>query len=163
MNERYINRYSPRPIDAYSRNVRGVVVGPASSCVLNWDGEAWNLAWLSHEYETMREPADPRFTTLVQQSVNMVRASGRIDITGLLDPSQTMRGLLQLAPEEFMYRAETDGSITRTALYAAYGDAWLDRVRERAHAGWQRAEQSTGMRLSVAASILARFTKNACT
>jgi hypothetical protein len=125
-------RYSPKPITAYGRRAGGAELGPAYSSFLRNDEEAWNLAWLSHDYENRSEHSDPQFTVLVNKSVNMVRASGIVDYFESQDPGKTLRGLLQLpTPAAFWGRATAERLLIRTPLFAAYGARWLDLVWER--------------------------------
>jgi hypothetical protein len=128
-----IPRYSPKPIEDYSPVVRGIGVGPAYSALLAKDLEAWNLAWLSHEYEKSPEHDDPMFTTLVSRTLRMVRDTGSAGPPGVFVPAhRTVRGLLRLPPGEFWDHMAAEGLLRKTPLYAAYGEAWADLAFERA-------------------------------
>lgn len=158
MTQTFIPRYSPQPIDSYSKMAGGVHIGPAFSGLLKSDAEAWNLAYLSHPYERAPEPADPQFTTLVRRTVNMPRRGPELDVAGARPPEETVRGLLRLVPEEFWFAFMEDDLAKRTPLFAAYGEAWLLRVMSRALAPWTPAEHESGLDVSQAAHILSKFT-----
>lgn len=135
-------RYSPKPVDAYNKTLEnGMAVGPGAAVFLRSDPEAWNLAWLSHDYEQKAEHPDGDFTVLVRRSVNTVLGTGEVDVLGMMPASATVRSLLQLPAERFLIEITTrtvnvDGEkvplLQRLPLFVAYGVEWLERAKERA-------------------------------
>lgn len=148
-----IPRYSPRPIEAYGWKDKRA--GPAYSEFLSGDAEAWNLAWLSHPYEALPEHTDAQFTVLVRRSVNMILATGEVDIVGSRPASETVRGLLRLAPIRFL-RSFDESVAHRTPLYKAYGDRWLETVRARAKLPWAGSYEESLPTLNDARDVLHR-------
>ena len=135
-------RYSPQPIDAYNAKIAGTIdAGPGHAVFLRDDPEAWNLAFLSHPYEKQPENLDGQFTVNVRRTVNTVIATGEVDVLGKLPARLTVRRFLQGPPQDFIHAVESlqclqagkmVALLDRLPMYQAYGDEWLETMRERA-------------------------------
>jgi len=126
-------RYSPRPIEAYRDPRTGF--GPDASKFLAEDPLAWNLAYLSHPYESLRSPADPKFTTHVRWTLRTHMQSGRVMAPGESPDSHTLAAIFRMpAPYAVRWLDRNKHICRSTPLYRAYGDAWLELVRCRERA-----------------------------
>ena len=124
-----VARYSPKPIQEYDKVLAGKVYGPSTSKLLDTT-EAWNLAFLSHDFESDFQHKDPLFTTHVRRT-----AQTRLDGTGLgigQDPATLVGSLLTLPAPRFVYLiSQNEKLLESLPLYAAYGDAWLKIIAAR--------------------------------
>jgi hypothetical protein len=138
-------RYSPKPIDDYNATIKGpdgpLLCGPGTSEMLRGDVEAWNLAYLSHDYDRRAEHPDPDFTVIVRRTTNLVLSSGTVDVAGKMPAAHKLRHLLKLPAPIFVSRMQALNCVSngktvrlldRMPIYQKYGDAWLHFVTERA-------------------------------
>ena len=83
-------RYSPKVADSYP-SVKG--------SLLSGDPEAWNLAWLSHDFG--KGPHfDSHFSTLIRRTLQFALKSGGIDLLDIVPTALKVRGLLRLPPAQ---------------------------------------------------------------
>ena len=121
-------RYSPKPRESYKQVRPGFAFGPATSALLGAP-EAWNLAWLSHDYDQCLEPANPNFTVLVRRTCQTRLDGSGLGITDSLD---LLVGSLLLRPApRFVYLIRQSPLLPQLPLYQAYGDAWLQDIEQR--------------------------------
>lgn len=154
-------RYSPKPIEDYTKVLAGKPYGPAHSKLLD-SPEAWNLAFLSHDYDAEFQHRDPMFTTYVRRTLQT-----RLDGEGLgigHDPTTLVGSLLTLPAPRFVYLLRGNHQLVSTLpLFTAYGANWLANIlnRERlCEAGsfvdhW--AEGAEAKSEAVAAELFARI------
>ena len=121
--------YSPRPLATYKAKGVKIDYGPATSAMLT-SPEAWNLAYLSHDFETRLQHPDPNFTVLVKRTVQF-----RLDGSGSDIVSEGVSGLFgsllnQPAPR-VVYLLRQHPALTQLPLYVAYGEAWLEVMGQR--------------------------------
>lgn len=115
-----IHRYSPKPIEAYTKIYKGVSYGPADSPFLK-STEAWNLAFLGHDYDGLPEHPDPRYTVLVDKSLSWRGGTLR-------------RWLREPAPRfVYLFGALSHELVKTLPLYEAFGDPWAKRLMDRSH------------------------------
>lgn len=124
-------RYSPRPLDEYHSTVNGRPYGPATSSLLATP-EAWNLAYLSHDYDRLLQPMDPYFTTNVRRTVQSRLDGGGPDLAGSLPVNLLVQSLLRLPAPRFVYLIQKNVHYKTLPMYLAYGDAWLKTIEQRA-------------------------------
>lgn len=81
-----IPRYSLEPIDFYkfATLFRFLVEDPI----------AWDLAYLSWDFEAGKDIPDPQFSTCVRRTLQFITSSGRIDLTNEAALDLTVRGLM---------------------------------------------------------------------
>ena len=90
---KHMLRYSPKPIEAYTKVLAGKPYGPAESKLLD-TAQAWNLAYLSHDYDAEFQHKDPMFTTHVRRTLQT-----KLDGSGLgigHDPTTLVGSLMGL-------------------------------------------------------------------
>ena len=152
-------RYSPLPIESYTRLHAGVAVGPATSEFLSESTEAWNLAFLSHPYELEEIHPDPHFTTHVRWSLRMVLKTGVIDLAETLPEEQKFAPIMRLpAPRVALLLRSRTSWAKRLPLYKRYGPAWFEMVAERSRLAHQAADPEESITdLSFAQQVLARI------
>lgn len=114
--------YSPQPVHTY-RVIKGSLI--------SGDPEAWNLAWLSHDFKKGPHP-DANFTTLVRRTLQFVLKTGGIDLIDAVPTSLKVRGLLRLLPAQAVKRIAGMEHLIDTPMFSAYGAAWLEVMHERA-------------------------------
>lgn len=155
-------RYSPKPIEDYTKVLADKPYGPAHSKLLDTQ-EAWNLAFLSHDYVTEFQHKDPMFTTHVRRTLQT-----RLDGSGLgigHDPTTLVGSLLSLPAPRFVYLLRGQPKLLATLpLFVNYGEAWLSKLAQRewlCETGWQpdrwsEQQQNVSQHLTMAAIIKVR-------
>lgn len=155
-----ILRYSPHPIDAYSTvSAQGIRLGPASSKLLGYSQEAWNLAWLSHPYEVRMEHPDPQFTTHVRRTTQYVLATGEVDLAGSHPARCCVKSWLSLPAPQAVRLISTFPARHELPLFKAYGPDWLRMIDQRSWLCQPPApvESDALMDTELAEEALARF------
>lgn len=126
---KHMLRYSPKPIEAYTKVLAGKSYGPAHSKLLDTP-ESWNLAYLSHDYVAEFQHKDPMFTTHVRRTLQT-----KLDGTGLgigHDPTTLVGSLLSLPAPRFVYLLRGNPHLVSTLpLFTAYGETWLATILNR--------------------------------
>ena len=121
--------YSPCPKSSYRWESNGHSYRPATSQLLDTQ-ETWNLAYLSHNYDTKREPSDPQFTTNVRRSAQWKLDGSGADLTGL-GKVKTVAALLRLPAPRFVMLIKGHAVLSTLPLFEAYGQEWLDTIEQR--------------------------------
>lgn len=120
--------YSPKPRSAYRWESGGHSYGPATSRLLDTP-ETWNLAYLSHDFESQRSHPDPGFTTFVRKTVQ-----ARLDGTGpdsRPDAHNIVGTLLQLPAPRFVHLIRHHSVLPKLPMFLAYGQGWLETMDRR--------------------------------
>ena len=155
-------RYSPRPVASYVRTIRAkagsISTGPAASAILAGRLEAWNLAYLSHDYEASLQHPDPHFTVRVLHTTQFVIETGEIDIGGMLLPEKCIMHFMQAPPARAVKLLLGMRLLKQTPLYVSYGDAWLETIQNRGFALSCDSPVPVGS-VTAAAAYLQRFTR----
>ena len=121
-------RYSPRPREAYGQILHGFAFGPSASPLLD-TVQAWNLAYLSYDFEANPDHPDVQFSTLVRRSTQVRLHDGTL---GLADELKDLSGSWLLLPApRFVYLVQNFKFLSEIPLYQAYGQAWLDTIQAR--------------------------------
>lgn len=124
-------RYAPRPISAYRASAQHVAYGPATSKLLTTPG-AWNLAWLSHDFEATLMHPDPHFTVNVRRTVQMKLDGSGLDLS-MRPISGVVESLLRLPAPRFVHLIKQHAVLKQLPMYLAYGPAWLRTIEERSY------------------------------
>ena len=104
-----------------------------SSVFIGRDDDAWNLAYLSWDFEKSLVWSDPHFSVNVHRTLQFVIDTAELDIVGLIPDHKKVRGLLaSCPPAQAVLRLSQMKLIRQTPLYLAYGDKWLRTINERA-------------------------------
>jgi hypothetical protein len=155
---KHVSPYSPRPREAYNKSINGTVYGPASSSLLEAT-EAWNLAFLSNDFENRLHHPDPYFTTNVRRTTQTLLDGSGIDLTESFPLSQRVASLLRLPAPRFVYLIHKFAHLKSLPMYTAYGEEWLATIEERSHLCYvDDWEPETIADLSQANSVLALIT-----
>jgi hypothetical protein len=125
-------RYSPRPLSDYKVGAQGSFIGPATSTLLNTAG-AWNLAYLSHDYDKVLMHPDPQFTVNVRRTAQMRLDGSGIDLAGSAPLSKLVGSLLMLPAPRFVYLINQHPIMAQLPLFMIYGQSWLKTIEERSH------------------------------
>jgi hypothetical protein len=162
-----VQRYSPRPLAEYREDVSlqqigapdsAIVVGPAGSALLRGDTEAWNLAYLSHDFDTQLMYPDPQFTTHVRRTTQFVISSGSLDLAEEVPDRAKVRSLLRLPPLAAARAIVALPRVKQLPLYQAYGQGWLDTLMRRASQRTSAGDPDNDVAsVSDAATYLLRF------
>lgn len=162
-------RYSPRPVADYLKVYRVqnpgkpdsfIKTGPAASALLGQDKESWNLAYLSHDYETSVEHPDPNFTTHVRRTIQFVVNTGEVDLAGLLEDRFCVRKFLREPPARAVKLIIGMSRLHETPMFKAYGQGWVTTMNQRAKALTSSAPDPVES-VSEAADYLTKFTGDA--
>lgn len=118
-------RYSPEPIGSYrfASLYKFLVEDPA----------AWDLAYLSWDFEAARKPPDANFSVSVRRTLQFDLVAGKLDLTGEAPPSHTIRGLLQHPPPRAVKLITEHPKLRELQLFKAYGTIWLETLLKRSH------------------------------
>jgi hypothetical protein len=91
---------------------------------------AWNLAYLSYDYERSLTHKDPQFTVNVRRTIQMKLDGSGLDLA--MNPvSGVVESLLQLPAARFVYLISQNPILVQLPMYLAYGHAWLKSIEER--------------------------------
>lgn len=118
-------RYSPNAIESYGAPT-------SSSNFLKDDHAAWNLAYLSWDFDKCKTWPDPNFSTHVRRTLQFVIATGGLDLTDDVNVYKKVRCFLLGPAPAAAYQINNMQRVTELPLYLAYGEAWLARVNARA-------------------------------
>lgn len=144
-------RYSPKDVEKYA--------GPSRSLILNADAQAWNLAYLSYDFEAHVYHPDPHFAVHVRRTLQFVLMTGELDLSGNVPMNLTVRGLLT-RPAPYAARQILRMKRHRElALHQAYGSRWLVTLDERSHkfvAPYDPAYDAPVVNVDLALQALAR-------
>lgn len=118
-------RYSPEPIGSYR-------FAPLFKFLLE-DPVAWDLAYLSWDFEKAKTPPDANFSTHVRRTLQYDLVAGRLDLTGEAPESNTLRGMLR-HPAPFVAKLICEfPKLHELQLFRAYGTTWLRTLELRSH------------------------------
>ena len=124
-------RYSHKPIEDYKAVINGRTYGPASSAIL-CEPEAWNLAFLSHDFDACFTHSDPYFSTNVRRTVQSKLDGTGPDLVGEYPPTALVQSLLNLSAPRFVYLIRRSPVLETLPMYLAYGPTWVDLIDQRA-------------------------------
>lgn len=124
-------RYSAKPLDEYKAKYKDRVYGPATSTLLDVP-EAWNLAYLSHDYDTTLTHPDPYFSTNVRRTIQSRLDGNGPDLAGEYPPSRLVQHMLTLTAPRFVHLIRRHPVLELLPMYLAYGPAWVDLIDKRA-------------------------------
>jgi hypothetical protein len=128
-------RYSAKPIEEYGRTVDGRFVGPSTLPSLRLDLEAWNLAYLSFNFDA-KPACPPEFGHLVARTMRTDLTTGLTHPCGVHLPRHlTVRPFLRQPPREFVTTMLAHPSVRRLPLYKGFGEDWLRVMFERSWIG----------------------------
>lgn len=113
----------------------------ASSLILNDDEAAWNLAYLSYDFEKLRSHPDPHFSTHVRRTLQHVLLTGETDLAGKVPAHLTVRGFFRFPPPKAMFQLLAMKRREALPLFKAYGTGWLVLAEQRSHL-WQEPYDS---------------------
>lgn len=119
-------RYSPQPLTSYpSAKMFGLLAA---------DELAWNLGYLSFDFESGKLPPDSHFSVNVHRTLMFVMDTGEIDLTGKKPKHKQIRGLMHGPAVQVAHRIATLARVKQLPLYLAYGAPWLALLHNRAQA-----------------------------
>lgn len=118
-------RYSPNPIDGYPR--------AAVFKMLREDAAAWDLAFLSWDFEDTSRTPDPHLSVNVRRTLQFVIKDGSLDLTGALPDSMKVRGLLRHPAPCAAKLIRELPRVKELPMFKAYGPAWLETLESRSH------------------------------
>lgn len=97
----------------------------------------WNLAYLSHPFETSPMHQDPHFLTAVRQTCQYDLTTGRVDLTfGVRGhPDNLLDSKLRMPAPWFVNWLNKNKVLTLSLpMYQRYGSSWLATIEARARA-----------------------------
>lgn len=121
--------YAPHPRSWYDWEAHGIKLGPANSKMFDTQ-ETWNLAYLSYPYEALRDHPDPAFSVHVRRTAQTRLDGTGADLTGA-EPLKTVASMLGMPAPQFVFKIESHPILKALPLYVAYGETWLNTIRER--------------------------------
>lgn len=118
-------RYSPKPMQDY---------GQASAVIDT--AERWNLAYLSHPFETNQFHKDPHFSVHVRRTSQTRLDGGGLDLLGTHPPELLVGGLFRETAPRAVHLLHGSGVMKTVPMWAAYGPQWLHTMQSRAKGCW---------------------------
>lgn len=125
-------RYSPRPLSEYAKTLGALTVGPYDSPMLRTTA-AWNLAYLSYDYEKSMQHHDPQFTVHVRRTAQTRLDGSGVDLADQDDPTTTVAGWLALPAPRFVHLVANHPILHSLPLFKAYGQDWLSTITARSY------------------------------
>lgn len=117
-------RYSLLPITHYPV--------PNASKFLNKDEQAWNLAWLSFDFDKAVAHPDPKFSVNVYQTVQTMVRNGVMDVANT-HPELTVREYLKQPAPKAVQLILAMTHLDKLPMYKAYGPEWVNTILQRSH------------------------------
>lgn len=118
-----IGRYSPAPIESYK-----------SACMFKLlvdDEVAWNLAYLSWDFEANHGYPDAYFSTHCHRTLQFVISTGELDLASKVPNELKVRGLMSGPAPQVVLRIINLSRVRELPLFRAYGQNWLDTLIAR--------------------------------
>jgi hypothetical protein len=119
-----MTRFSEKPPKAYKAAL------PFK--LLHEDAGAWNLAYLSWDWESGKFP-DAHLSVNVWQMMMFVPLTGHIDLANENPEHLKVRGLVKGPAPQVVHRLINLPRLDKTPMFIAYGQAWLDTMKLRSH------------------------------
>jgi len=123
-------RYSPRPISAYVKSNGTQTWGPATSPFLKPQA-AWNLAYLSHDFEVSLLHYDPHFTVNVRRTIQQKLDGSGTDIADSEAPIKRVEHLFLLPAPRAVHLLMQSPIVYELPMYQLYGDEWIRTIHKR--------------------------------
>jgi hypothetical protein len=134
-------RYSAKPIEDYGRTIDGEFRGPSTISWMRDDLEAWNLAYLSFNFDARPVCPFPEFGHLVARTMRTDLTTGISHPAGVHIPRQlTVRPFLRQTPREFVTAMLSHPNVRKLPLYKGFGEDWLRVIFERSWIGGEVAD-----------------------
>lgn len=127
--KQHVISYSPRPRSTYRWEANGHSYGPATSSLLDTQ-EIWNLAYLSHDYESRKDHKDPQYTSNVRRTSQTKLDGSGLDMVGS-SGSPTVAKMLSMPAPQFVLRIKSHPVLELLPMFKAYGAEWLRTIEER--------------------------------
>lgn len=125
-------RYSPRPIDQYRAGNSTREWGPATSSMLKLPA-AWNLAYLSHDFEKSLLHPDPNFTVNVRRTIQHRLDGSGADMTDADHVSRRVESLFLMPAPRAVHLLLEHPIVFKLPMYEVYGDLWIKTIRQRSY------------------------------
>lgn len=155
-NETPVIRYSPRPISDYTKTHAGVELGPGTSVMLK-PAQAWNLAYLSYDYDKSIQHPDPEFTVLVRRTCQTKLDGTGLDVVGN-SGVPLVESLLELPAARFVHLITQHPALKTLPMFTAYGQPWLDTITARSYkCQTDESPPDNVVDFSAARALLAKF------
>jgi hypothetical protein len=100
--------------------------------MLREDPAAWDLAWLSWDFESDRLP-DMHFSVNIRRTLQFVIRDGGLDMTGDLPDHLKVRGLMKYTAPRAVKLILDMPNAHKTHMFLAYGTDWLQTLQARSH------------------------------
>jgi hypothetical protein len=123
-------RYSPRPRQDYQTTAGDFVNGPAASPLIDTT-EIWNLAYLSHDFDTTPSHPDPMFTVHVRRTTQTLLDGRGLDLCASQHQDSRVESLLRLPAPRFVHLIRQHTVLSTLPLFKAYGESWLRLIDTR--------------------------------
>ncbi len=117
-------RYSPDPLGSYKH------AKPFK--LLQDDPDAWNLAYLSWDWEGGPFP-DAHLSANVWKTLMFVPSVGKVDLTKITPSRLTVRSMIRGPAPQVVYRLTNMQRLKETPMFAAYGQPWVTTMTQRSH------------------------------
>jgi hypothetical protein len=149
-------RYSEKPIEEYRQVIGGKVYGPAMSTLLS-QSQAWNLAYLSFDFDSHLHHPDPYFSTNVRRTIQSRLDGSGLDLAGLHQPAELVQSMLDLIAPRFVYLIRRSPILESLPMYLAYGPSWVDLIDQRARLVTTDHYEDPPVEVSLAKAYLAHL------
>jgi len=100
--------------------------------ILHSDPDAWNLAYLSWDWEDGAFP-DPHLSVNVWHTLMYVMETGVIDLTDRVPTALKVRGLMKGPPPKVVHILTNLNCLKDTPMFKVYGQNWVDTMTQRSH------------------------------
>jgi len=103
---------------------------PSRSSILSCDEAAWNLCYLSFDWDTQTYHKDPEFSVNILRTLQFIVASGEIDLAREC-PQRTVRVFMEGTPHAAVKKITAMERMLELPMVRAYGTGWLTTIAER--------------------------------
>lgn len=137
-------RYSPKPMSEYTLwnptalDRSGAGIGPdiVKNLLIAGGTPFWNLIYLSHPFESCMPPAGNMIYSwcldFIKTNIHTGKTVKYLDDANEAPENHLLHKLEQPAPQFIKWLDDNPQVIQNSAIYATYGDRWLNLMRKRA-------------------------------
>lgn len=94
---------------------------------------AWNLAYLSHDFEKSLLHFDPQFTVNVRRTIQYRLNGLGVDIADADPAHHRIESLFLLPAPRAVHLLLEHPLVFKLPMYQAYGDEWIKTIRTRSY------------------------------
>ena len=123
-------RYSKKNKDTDRGNHKETEYGAATYTLIDTP-QAWNLAYLSHDFEAKVYHSDPYFSTHVRRTCQTKLDGSGFDLLQACRPQELFASLLTHPAPRFVFLILQHPILRTLPMFLSHGESWIRTIEER--------------------------------